>query len=976
MRRLRYLISCLLLVITCISYSQFYNTGTAPFNTKYRVINTENYRLIYPAEAETLAQRYASTLTHIYPGVSHSLNYKPAKIDIILHNQNVRSNGYVVWAPKRMEIVTTSPQRQYAHDWLEQLALHEYRHVVQVDKLNQGFTKGLSYVFGEMGNGAVMAFLPLWYLEGDAVVTETALSNSGRGRDPNFIQEVMAAEMQREKRFKYDEFYLGTYKDYAPNHYHFGYFMASWSRMQYGSETWDKVINNVGRRPFTFAPFYFGLKRETGESKISLYEHTMDYLHSKWRGEDSALFSDITSYEPVNGAFKSNYVSYQFPYETSSGSILALRTSIDDIAKIVELRNGKEKVISRLGYFQGSKVSYSEKYIAWEEVHPDTRWEQKSHSVIRIYSRETKNSSYLSSFDRHFAPAISPSSDKICVKKNDGLYHAYLEVWDLERKLLIKRYPAINNSNLFFPTWLNDTSIAVITLTDKGKGISILDLTTGEWTELLKSGFENISYLEGRENDLYFTYTYDGRLNIYHLDVGSGRISRVANDATGANFASLNNDGTQLLISSYQSDGYKIRKLKIEPDEQTLIASIKKYKYELAESSAKQEVMNIQDSLITIKKFESKKYRKGRHLFNVHSWLVPFYLNVDELPDEQPRIYPGFTLLSQNSLSSVTSSLSYYYKNGYHYLRPGLSLRLFYPVLDIEYQFGGPRQLNKQLANPNTEPSALQNYAELISTLSVPLNFSTSRYTFTMQPSVRHRYSNSYVADSINHGNAALFENGIYYYRGYATFDYRFNTYLATKRAYKSLRPKWGIRYYISHQSPHLHTQYWSGNTVQLLTTFVPGFFRHHSVQLQLGSENGFGNRMSPARGYSSSEVYFRIQDFLFSADKALKFSADYAFPVLYPNLSLGPVAYFKRIQANLFYDYYAFNRELEIGNQGFSINDSFNSIGAEIGIETNFLRFFWTFVPTIRYSYRLEDGGNSIGFFMTTQFGFALGSD
>ena len=976
MNSLRYHITCFLLLISYYSFSQFYNTGTAPFRTKYRVINTENYRLIYPAESESLAQRYASTLTHIYPGVSHSLNHKPSKIDIIMHNQNVRSNGYVVWAPKRMEIVTTSPQRQYAHDWLEQLALHEYRHVVQVDKLNQGFTKGLSYVFGEMGTGAMMSFLPLWYLEGDAVVTETALSNTGRGRDPNFIQHTRAAEMQREKRFKYDEFYLGTYKDYAPNHYYFGYNMVAWSRMQYGEDVWSKVINNVGRRPYTIAPFYFGLKSETGESKVSLYENSMDYLNLKWKQEDSVLAQSLTPFQPVKGTYKSNYVSYQFPYQTSSGSVLALRTSIDDIAKIVEIKDGTEKVIQRLGYFQGSRVSYSEKYIAWEEVHPDPRWEQKSHSVIRIYNRDTKTSSLLNKPDRHFAPDISPASDKICVKKNDGLYNAFLEIWDIEKKLLIKRYQAKKNTKLFFPTWLDENRIAVITLTEKGKGISVLNLETKEWTESLAPGFENISYLEGKGNDLYFSYTHDGRVNIYNLDIKTGELNRVTNDKIGANFASLSSKNKEMLYSGYSANGFKIKKIKLNKENWTPISEIKKYTFHLAESNADQEIMNIQDSLIVNKKYESKKYRKGFQLFNVHSWLVPFYLNLDELPDAPVQVYPGISLFSQNSLSSMTSSLSYYYKNGYHYLRPGVSLRLFYPVLDMEYQLGGPTQLNTQLAKPDPVPNGLQSYAELITTLSVPFSFSTSRYTFSMQPSVRHRYSNGYIADSTDQGNATLFENSIYYYKGYATLDYRFNLYMASKMAYKALRPKWGFRYYVSHQSPQLHSHYWSSSTVQFITAYLPGLFRHQSLQVQLGLEIGFGTRMSPARGYTSSDVFLQFQEFLFASDEAQKVSVDYAFPILYPNLSVGSLAYFKRIHANVFFDYCNYSRQLDLGNQKLNLNNNFSSIGADIGFETNFLRFFWTFVPTLRYSYRIEDGGSSVGFFMTTQFGFAIGDN
>ena len=55
----------------------------------------------------------------------------------------------------------------YVQDWLEQLAIHELRHVIQLENLNQGLTKVLSIVFGEMATGLIAAYLPFWYLEGD-----------------------------------------------------------------------------------------------------------------------------------------------------------------------------------------------------------------------------------------------------------------------------------------------------------------------------------------------------------------------------------------------------------------------------------------------------------------------------------------------------------------------------------------------------------------------------------------------------------------------------------------------------------------------------------------------------------------------------------------------------------------------------------------------------------------------------------------
>jgi hypothetical protein len=73
------------------------------------------------------------------------------------------------------------------NDWLNLLASHEYRHVVQYQHANRGFSRALYYLFGS-NTLAAMAHIgaPQWFWEGDAVATETAFTHSGRGRIPNF----------------------------------------------------------------------------------------------------------------------------------------------------------------------------------------------------------------------------------------------------------------------------------------------------------------------------------------------------------------------------------------------------------------------------------------------------------------------------------------------------------------------------------------------------------------------------------------------------------------------------------------------------------------------------------------------------------------------------------------------------------------------------------------------------------------------
>src|SRR5680860_1761902 len=134
MNRLLFIV--LFIGIVKIVNGQYFQTGQDPASIKWRQINTPNFQLIYPDYYELQAQKLGYILEKVYKYGSYSLNHSPEKISVILHTQTVKSNGLVAWAPKRAEFYTTPHQDIYPQDWLEQLALHEFRHVVQVDKLN------------------------------------------------------------------------------------------------------------------------------------------------------------------------------------------------------------------------------------------------------------------------------------------------------------------------------------------------------------------------------------------------------------------------------------------------------------------------------------------------------------------------------------------------------------------------------------------------------------------------------------------------------------------------------------------------------------------------------------------------------------------------------------------------------------------------------------------------------------------------
>src|SRR5690606_9554104 len=206
--------------------------------------------------------------------VGRSLQTDPRKITVILQNQGVTSNGFVQSAPRRSEFFTTPPQNSDPQDWLNSLAVHELRHVVQMDKLTGGLKAPL---FEELGMAIFGINLPPWFFEGDAVGIETSLSQAGRGRLPDW-ELVFRTNTLSYPPYSYSKNYFGSYKDRTAGYYQLGYFMTTRLRREHGSGILDSIMTRIAKNPLRPYNLSSAVRKFTGKGTKGLYESTVAEL--------------------------------------------------------------------------------------------------------------------------------------------------------------------------------------------------------------------------------------------------------------------------------------------------------------------------------------------------------------------------------------------------------------------------------------------------------------------------------------------------------------------------------------------------------------------------------------------------------------------------------------------------------------------------------------------------------------------------
>ena len=96
--------------------------------------------------------------------------------------------------------------------------------------------------------------------------------------NPLFTIEYRAYLTEGTKKFPLDKWFCGSYKNYIPDHYQFGYQLAAWSREQYGDDMWSRVAEYGSKYPYTILTTKWALHKCHRTSVNEIARNTLDEL--------------------------------------------------------------------------------------------------------------------------------------------------------------------------------------------------------------------------------------------------------------------------------------------------------------------------------------------------------------------------------------------------------------------------------------------------------------------------------------------------------------------------------------------------------------------------------------------------------------------------------------------------------------------------------------------------------------------------
>ncbi len=903
MRELRIIIFIILCSVSRLS-AQYYSWG-ADAPQKWSTMEGDRVSVIYPDTTSELAHRVMCYINAVQPYIATGYEKPALDLPFIIHPENFASNGLVMWMPKRIEFISTPPAESYSMLWNKQLVAHEYRHAVQYNNINQGWVKILSYILGQQGSIVGFAFMPLYGIEGDAVYMETQMSSYGRALQPNFSIAYRALGDDTFSGKNKDKWYCGSYKEFIPDHYAFGYQFSSYAYTKYNENIWDKTVPYLTRRPYMIFANSAGLRKYYNTTTDELAKECFDNLNNYW----TPLLSRKNSTTTISKIDPTNYTTYSYPMVIESGDVLSIKRDFDTPSRfVINSNDGSEEVVRRIGN-NSSIPSYKDGRVWWTEYRRSALYEQKIGSQLCYMDIDDRKIHDIKGVKNAQFPTPMESRDEVAYVEYAPSGRYRVVVRNMDRELRELTIPAL--TEIHGLAWDNTTHKLYIIATDNS-GMWLGEEQNGGFKQLHRGRYITLSSLRAKDGVLYFGSIESGLDELHSYDIKSGVERQVTSSKYGSFQPSTPVDG-YIYGTTYDRYGYHLSSQRVDNNTKIVKAGITPTNLVNPERK-KLNVINLDsvdyegaDSINIANNSPAKRYSKGGHLVDIHSW-APVRYNPFEILDEQTfNIGWGATILSQNKLSSGEGFLSYGYdrvqgsilNSGYTY--SGLGVRLSAGV-----SYGGyrPTYTFEKLPKPQFSK---RDYLSLSAMATLPLYFQRGNKTKVVTLSTGWNYSNGAVLDmeEFSNPNRVLYNIGLHklaFGAGYGNY---------TNKAYRDIETPFGYTLSANYSLNPINREF-----CDLLATYaeviLPGFAPHNSLSLKLNYQNNIGgfsyDGYSPLgysaaylipRGYSTSNIL---------NENYLATSIDYKLPVWYPDGGIERFLYFKRVSLEVGFDYAQFD--------------------------------------------------------------------
>lgn len=914
---LKWVTSWLMAIILCAlpeaSCAQFYSTGADPLGLRWVRLTDPATPMRWRINTDAAAWRWAQIAGGVLSSQADllavdfpALSISRRDVDVVVHSRHAYSNGLVTWAPRRLEAYSYNTGADDCVPWVRHLMTHEYRHVLQSQSSIAGFSRFLYGLFGEQSTGLVLGlFVPRWYLEGDAVWAETRYTEGGRGRNPDFVQQ-MRALCTSGRTPSFGQAYFGSYKMRVPDFYSMGYYMVDEASAAFGNEVFGRAVGKAGQLPFTFFPFQRSLRKQTGMRPMRLYRFAMERRASLWMSQMEGRAA--TPAMPL--------LSSRVPYQEAvhltpwSGGFVAYVSSPDFLSRF-EVYDKRLVLVRTIipSAREEERFSVNGDKIVWSVRRQHCRWANASESCLMMADLNSGRVTRLTRGEDCHSPALSPGGDTLaCVVVGHDMSHSVALKSEGKSRTLVSLPIGWQIPELL---WQDGTRLLMIVVNDEGRQIVSLDVASGDLSRVFGPRLCMIKDLSVSGQDkkrLLFTMNADSACfsDVFSLGLADYDLRREVVALHGAQGPILSGDS--LIVSLYGPEGY-VPSVVERQEGMSLGTMPPPREFALTPDTA------VYAGFTRLGPMEAHLKPK------VHSW-GPVLVDADN-----QMVKPGVGIASQNALGTV------YWQAGYSFapdddaervvadvtwdwLWPRLKFSGRWGHSDYNYSFSYKQKTNVggipheyDVVMSTNDRSHL---TKLTSDVLLPLTRNSGAWLRAMTPSVSFDWER---ATGLTYNVTSKEAVRVSRYT-VSTADSRYfcatfglSSHILRRTAENDVGYRFGVALSVVYDRAVRLQDY--GSLLSLsMRLYLPGFGRHHQLMLaatgqnkwpgaQVVSSNGYAYRRTLSDRVAAPYGLARVAN-----RRSALLRAAYTLPVCNPDWQWGPVAYVKRLNLRLVGDY------------------------------------------------------------------------
>jgi hypothetical protein len=483
------------------------------------------------------------------------------RVALVLEDDDDAANGFATPLPYnaiRLRAVAPedmSPLADY-DDWSFTLLIHEHTHIVHLEQAS-GLPRLLQRVFGRFYTPQQK--LPGWFIEGLAVVEESAHTSGGRARSAQFDMFLRMDAL--EDRFLGLDLitFDGEPWPHGNVRYAYGQAFLQFISERHGTQALGRFIREYGRRAVPYG-VNRAMRRASGESFVELYEAFRDSVVERAR--------EVEAQVRRQGVVEGRRIT-QHAELTRTPRFLGndeIAYFVADARHVPELRTlrldgGAPKRVSRVvGPAQVSRVPGRDDTLLFSAIdfYRGRYAFQELFEAPRTGGRPRRLTHGL----RGREPDVAPDGRSIVfVTHGAGTSHLELaQIDDIEgtRKVVVRSRPF---EQVFTPRFSPDGTRVAYGAWSRGgyRDLWVLELATGRRTRLTYDRALDrgpVFSPDGRK--LYFSSDRTGIDNLYVYDFARGLISQLTNVVGGAFQPDVSPDGKTLVYVGYGARGFDL----------------------------------------------------------------------------------------------------------------------------------------------------------------------------------------------------------------------------------------------------------------------------------------------------------------------------------------------------------------------------------------------------------------------------------